>query len=447
MTSLVRGQKFKLSDVTGSTVLHVGLCVNVPTNTSVDISCFGVDAQNKLSDDRYFIFYNQKQSPCGSIKSLGQQGIDSEQFEIDLSHLPPLIQKLVFVITIDDGGSMSILNDCFLRITEPRGNEVLKFCFSGTDFGGEKAVIVAEIYLKDIWRFSAVAQGFNGGLSALLKHFGGEEITPPVSSEDTANQSKSASQVNMKKVSLEKRIEKEAPQLVSLVKKAAVSLKKVGLQDHEAKVALCLDVSGSMYGLYNSGTIQRFAERILALGCRFDDDGSIDVFLFADKACNAGEMKIGNLHVRLIQQLVDKNNVGGGTSYGPALSEIRKFYFQSKPAFPSFFSSDKRSTPLKAQLPVYVMFVTDGETSDESTAEEQIRYSSYEPIFWQFMAIGSGGFNFLKKLDVMPNRYIDNAGFFSVDNPDGISEETLYDLLMTEYPSWVKQARIKNLIP
>ena len=26
--------------------------------------------------------------------------------------------------------------------------------------------------------------------------------------------------------------------------------------------------------------MQRFAERILALGCNFDDDGEIDVFLF-----------------------------------------------------------------------------------------------------------------------------------------------------------------------
>jgi tellurite resistance protein TerA len=30
--------------------------------------------------------------------------------------------------------------------------------------------------LKDVWRFAAVGQGFNGGLSALLKHFGGEDI-------------------------------------------------------------------------------------------------------------------------------------------------------------------------------------------------------------------------------------------------------------------------------
>lgn len=457
MVTLVRGQKLKLSDITHSTTLYIGIFTDAPSNVVVDVSCFGIDAQNNLSDDRYFIFYNQKMSPCGSIKSLGQQGEDSERFEVNLSQLPSSIHKLVFVITIDSNETMSVLNNSFLRIVEPLKNtEILKFQFHGSDFGSEKAVIVGEMYLKDIWRFSAVAQGFNGGLSALLKHFGGEEITPPISpsplhrggdSKTSLTSTSSASLVNTKKISLEKRIEKEAPQLVNLVKKAAISLKKVGLQDHGAKVALCLDVSGSMYGLYNSGAIQRFAERILALGCRFDDDGSIDIFLFADKACNAGEMKVENLGNQPIQKLVNSHNVGGGTSYGPALREIRKFYFQNKSIFPSLFSSDKRTSPLKAPLPVYVMFVTDGETSDESIAEEQIRYSSYEPIFWQFMAIGSGSFRFLKKLDTMSNRYVDNANFFSIDNPDSISDEALYDLLMTEYPSWVKQAKVKSLIP
>jgi tellurite resistance protein TerA len=36
--------------------------------------------------------------------------------------------------------------------------------------------MLGDIYRKNgEWRFSAVGQGFNGGLSALLKHFGGEE--------------------------------------------------------------------------------------------------------------------------------------------------------------------------------------------------------------------------------------------------------------------------------
>ena len=49
--------------------------------------------------------------------------------------------------------------------------------------------MVAEIYLKDVWRVAAVGQGFAGGLDAVLKHFGGqqiEETAPPTVQPSTS---------------------------------------------------------------------------------------------------------------------------------------------------------------------------------------------------------------------------------------------------------------------
>ena len=46
----------------------------------------------------------------------------------------------------------------------------------------------------------------------------------------------------------------------------------------------------------------------------------------------------------------------------------------------------------------------------------------------------------------MSDRYIDNADFFSLEDPESISDQQLYDLLMTEYPSWVKLAKTKQLL-
>jgi hypothetical protein len=47
----------------------------------------------------------------------------------------------------------------------------------------------------------------------------------------------------------------------------------------------------------------------------------------------------------------------------------------------------------------------------------------------------------------MGSRYLDNADFFSLEDPEYIADEELYDLLTAEYPHWVKSARIKNLLP
>ncbi|RYD83960.1 MAG: stress protein, partial [Verrucomicrobiaceae bacterium] len=174
MENLQRGQKLKWESLSPSKNLQVGLSGAVPGST-LDFSCFGVDAQDQLSDDRYFIFYNQKVSPCGALTSLGSSGDDSERYTILLGDLPSTIRRLVFVITIDGSGSMSALQDGYWRLYDTDGVKVAEFPFRGSDFADEKAIIAGEIYYKDAWRVAAVGQGFNGGLSALLRHFGGEE--------------------------------------------------------------------------------------------------------------------------------------------------------------------------------------------------------------------------------------------------------------------------------
>jgi hypothetical protein len=132
---------------------------------------------------------------------------------------------------------------------------------------------------------------------------------------------------------------------------------------------------------------------------------------------------------------------------------IRRHYFPK--------STAAQRQPQKAQLPVYVMFLTDGQTSDEEFTERQITEASYEPIFWQFMGIGKSNkstkkgfwqrltetdFSFLEKLDTMNNRFIDNANFFSVESPDKETDEDLYDLMLAEYKEWIPKARQLGLL-
>jgi len=66
-----------------------------------------------------------------------------------------------------------------------------------------------------------------------------------------------------------------------------------------------------------------------------------------------------------------------------AMQAIRAFYFPDA-------AGGERTRPVAAELPVYVMFVTDGGTSDQATTEKQLRWASNEPIFWQFTGIGKG---------------------------------------------------------
>ena len=55
-------------------------------------------------------------------------------------------------------------------------------------------------------------------------------------------------------------------------------------------------------------------------------------------------------------------------------------------------------------------------------------------------------FPFLHKLDELPGRLIDNAGFMAVNDIDTIKDAELYDRLLNEFPQWLVKAREKKLI-
>ena len=420
---LQKGQKVKFTDLSLDTNFTVQC--NFQSNMTIDVSCFGISEEGKLADDRYMVFYNQKTSPNQEIK-FSQDG-QNYKFDINAQALPLNASKLVFTAAIDGNGDMSQLGQLEFKIGGA------SFTLTGKDFVKEKAIIIAEVYKKDnIWRINAVGQGFNGGLDALLTSFGGQSAPAPVT--NPAEQKKTI--FLEKRLSLEKTLAKESPKLLDLSKKAALSLEKKGLGDHRAKVALCLDISGSMSSMYSSGVIQEFVERILALGCRLDDDGSIDVFLFGINGYQPAPITTKDFN-GYIKRMLASQRLEGDTKYATAIELVRKFYTDYK---------YERSEPFKTDTPVYVMFLTDGQPSDKAQATRALKNASFEPIFWQFMGVGNADFSYLEKLDDLDGRYIDNADFFSVQNLKAMSDEQLYEKLTNEYPGWLKLASTKGLI-
>ncbi len=166
----------------------------------VDISCFGLDANGQLSDDRYMVFFNQKSCPGGGVMLELQN--NGATFTVDVSRLPDFIHKLVFTAAISSDGTMRKIGPSTMRL----GSAC--FAFSGADFQDEKAVIVGEIYQRDgLWRYGAVGQGFSGGLAALLKHFGGTEAAGAPAPAAPAPEA-APKKISLSKITLEKRGDK-----------------------------------------------------------------------------------------------------------------------------------------------------------------------------------------------------------------------------------------------
>lgn len=175
MKDFVRGQKSRIADLTSAlSSIAVGVGLNFSNPQVVQICCFGVTDTNTLLNERYFIFDQQRKTPEGGVLAIGQRGHDTEQFRIDLARMPQMLNKLIFTATIEDSATMGQLSKGHLRILANQ-QEVARYFFEGKEFGNEKSVIIAELFLTDVWRFGAIGQGFGGDLKGLIRHFKGEE--------------------------------------------------------------------------------------------------------------------------------------------------------------------------------------------------------------------------------------------------------------------------------
>lgn len=524
-----RGMRDKISkyaDPSGDIVVEM----SISGRSVYDFCCFGVDKSEKLSDDRYMIFYNQTSSPREEIRY--QAGNNSASFTIRLASLPNFIDKLVFTASIDGNGIMGDISQHKVSISQ-NGSEKITVDLKGSDFKQEKAIISVEIYRKDEWRINAIASGFNGGLPVLLRKYGGEEstssapqpamqvrtapqpvqappirtapqpiptpqyqaapnpmstpqyqsvpqpifspqnqkITPPMSSPQyqaapnpmsvpqsfpapqmhIGNQGQSRSggvvlkknekeltqeimgkiSLSKDKVNLEKHVVNLSKCVVDLSKKSGVDLGST-----RAKVVVVLDYSGSMNGLYANGTVQRTINRLVPLGLTFDDNGTIDVFLFSSTYKKLDDLNLYNYENYVNNVAVRSSVHMSGTNYAPVLRAIIEGDTQQTGFL--FMKSEYTPPIVDNGDPTFILFITDGENSDRSPTDNIIRKSSTMNVFIQFIGIGNAQFRYLEQLDDMPGRARDNTGFSKMQSLDNASDQELYTNVLDQFSKWLR---------
>ena len=252
--NLTRGQRAKIADlVPNSQRFTLGVAINAP-GMVIDFACFGLDAQGRLSDDRYMTFFNQPTTPCGGV-ALATPAGDTAGFAIDLARLPATIERLTVTAAIDGAGTMSRIASGHIRFMDG-GSEAGRFAFTGSDFAQERALMLLEIYRKDgVWRTCALGQGFNGGLDALVSHFGGTLAeTPPAPAPAAPPPAPPAPAINLNKLTLEK-------------KGNSVSLAKKGNAEHgEIVVNLNWTAAEGKKGFFGFGS----KRTDLDIGCLFE---------------------------------------------------------------------------------------------------------------------------------------------------------------------------------
>ncbi|HEV7721480.1 MAG TPA: TerD family protein [Iamia sp.] len=227
---LVKGHRGRVDQLTSATTLELGVTLAGPS--TYDVSLFALDADGRLSDDAYLVFYNQPASPDGSLRVAARA--DGGDFTVDLSAVPGWIHRLVLTVAIDGTGTMAQLGQGRIAV-RAGGQEVAGHTTTGADYAAERALMLIELYRKDGWRLTVVDQGFDGGMAALVRHFGGEvddapAAPPPPPAAPPPAAAPPAPAVNLGKVTLDKgRVSLAKNQTVSLAKGGKPVLSKVAM--------------------------------------------------------------------------------------------------------------------------------------------------------------------------------------------------------------------------
>ncbi|MCR5105528.1 MAG: VWA domain-containing protein [Eubacterium sp.] len=228
--------------------------------------------------------------------------------------------------------------------------------------------------------------------------------------------------------SLEVKLQKDAPKLVSLAKPLKVELTKRNLQNEIARVALVIDISGSMTARYANGTVQDIVNRTLPLAVQFDDDGELDFWYYGSRCKRMPSVNMHNYQTAVPADWKTlMKDLGYGNNEPVVMKEVIKEF-------------------KKSNVPSYVVFITDGGVGSESSISHLMKEASKYPIFWQFVGVGGSGYGVLERLDDMGGRYVDNADFFALDDFKSVSDSDLYSRLLNEFPSWLQAARGKGII-
>lgn len=185
-----------------------------------------------------------------------------------------------------------------------------------------------------------------------------------------------------------------------------------------------------MRKLYKNGTVQRVVERILAVASQFDDDGALDIWVYDNEFSRLKPVTEHDFEGYVDQYILNNDLIHkfGRNDEPPVMEDVIQKYTTEDP------SSD----------PAFIVFINDG--GCKRTIRKPVTASSDKPLFWQFVGIGNSNFEVLEKLDEMDGRYIDNANFFHIKDIETISDNELYDLLLNEFPDWLKEAKEKNVI-
>lgn len=430
-----------------------------PGAPEVDASALLVGASGKVGSDADFVFYNQPEAAAGAVRHTGPVP-GGQELRVRPSGLPAAVDRVVVTASVDQG-SFGAVPGLAITVQDASGTVVAEFAPPGATT--ETVFVLGELYRRQgAFKFRAVGQGYASGLAGLATDYGvtvdeapSPQPPPPAAPPAPAPAPMPAfapapqapapqwqATEDSLPIDLRKRIDLRKQQV-------SVVLEKKGLTGVRARLAMVLDASGSMTALYKRGTVAGVVERMAPVAAQLSSDQSLEAWIFATEFLHLPPLRIPELpqwtqsNVRMSpmpvfalgrrrRELMARDphaRLGVQNEEPKVIRDILDWYHAQPPGDP-----------------LLILFFSDGGVHRNNEIASLLRKASEHAIFWQFVGIGRSNYGVLEQFDTMGGRVVDNAGFFSVDDIDQISDSELYDRILNEFPQWLQDARRAGVI-
>ncbi|MFN8509990.1 MAG: trypsin-like peptidase domain-containing protein [Deinococcaceae bacterium] len=170
MRTLVKGQRIKLSDIDLQTSLNLDINLQGPSKRPFLLAIWANASDQPLRESMAFYPTHASSASIAWKNSKNH----TTRLEVDLEKRPTDGQKLTIALAFEDRNlqyaeNARTLHSGYLSLSDAQ-TERARFDFSHSDFGLEKTLILAELYLKDgQWRLSINGHGFTEGIEGYFK--------------------------------------------------------------------------------------------------------------------------------------------------------------------------------------------------------------------------------------------------------------------------------------
>lgn len=191
---LVKGGNVSLTQLAPDTnEFNVVLGWRLRRELRLDAFCFMLAADGKVCSDQYAVYYAHLLSDDSAVWYLGTTSVSTtavsltaQSFRVGLSDISSDVTRLVFAVGIyDQLGSTEVYNftqvaSCNVFVADTSCNHLVSFELSDT-MPAYKAMILGELYrYKGQWKFRALGDGFNDGVSAMFATYGADLLITEV---------------------------------------------------------------------------------------------------------------------------------------------------------------------------------------------------------------------------------------------------------------------------